>query len=346
MPLRPNFFERLAIGWGMVPGLLLDFGLTGFMVTAMIGAGEIDLFRKMDRGPANLEDLAQRTGTDPRALYNLLKVMKNLGYVDEKDGRYALSKYAHKSLPVSDIHKMTPFFKAQILRSVEGVEKALTEAPEDGVFGWEAVREGEVGRSYQETMRWLAGGTVDEVVSKIKLHRSDARMIDIGGSHGLYCVEMCRKYPDMQATVVDWPIGIENAGKTLQENTDVADRIDTVEADFLKDELPGDYDFAFLGNIVHGNSPDQNRELFRKIGEATRDRAVLGILDQFDNISGTRFTRTVSSLVGWNLFLFSNGRAYDIADVKSWLEEAGFPKTRLYNLKKTPGFSLLLAKTG
>lgn len=169
-------------------------------------------------------------------------------------------------------------------------------------------------------------------------------MIDVGGSHGLYCVAMCRKYPDLRATVLDWPIGIESANETLRQETDVADRIDTVAADFNNDDLPAGHDFAFLGNIIHGNSPEQNRRLFDKLAHATTDRGMIGIVDQFSNLSGSRFTRSVASLAGWGLFLFANGRAYAIDEVKSWLNEAGFAQTDVRPLKKTPGFTLFTAQ--
>jgi hypothetical protein len=193
-------------------------------------------------------------------------------------------------------------------------------------------------------MRWLASSTVQEVTKKVSLPDGTRKMLDVGGSHGLYCVEMCRKYPELRATVMDWPVGIENAKKTLQEESDVADRIDTLEADFLKDPFPGGYDYAFFGNIIHGNVPEQNQELFNRLGRLLTNKGTIGILDQFDNVSGSRFTRSVASLIGWNLFLFSNGRAYQVDDVKGWLKDAGFPNTKVKPLKKCPGFTLLIAK--
>lgn len=173
--------------------------------------------------------------------------------------------------------------------------------------------------------------------------KGGSKMLDIGGSHGLYCVEMCRKHPNLQATVLDWSIGIENAKETLQQETDVADRIDTVEADFFEDEFPEGYDLAFFGNIIHGNNPDQNKRLFQRLGQSMTDVGTIGILDQFDNISGSQFTQSVASLVGWNLFLFANGRAYDVEEVKNWLKEAGFPNAKVKPLKQSPGFTLLMA---
>jgi len=346
MPLRPNFIERQIIKMGLVPGVLLDLGISSFMLSAFIGAGEIDLFRTMNEGPKSLKGLAEKTSTNERALKNLLQVLEPLGYVEEKNGRYALTKYTKKSFPINSFHEMIPFFREQARTSIQNAGKALREAPEEGVLGWEMVKSGKIARSYQVSMRWLANMTVDEVVKKIDLPKNGDKMLDIGGSHGLYCVKMCRMHSHLKATVMDWPIGIANAKETLEKETDVADRIDTLEGDFLMEELPMGFDFAFLGNIIHGNNPDQNKELFQKISDATTENAAIGILDQFDNISGSRFTRTLAALAGWNLFLFANGRAYDVEEVKSWLKEAGFSKTKVKPLRQSPGFTLLMAGKG
>lgn len=344
MPLRPNFIERLLIRWGKIPGPLLDMGLPSFSAAALLGAGEIELFREMDRGAASLGELADRTGSKQRALQNLLQVLEPLGYVEQSGGKYALSDYARKTVPVEIFHDMIPFFKEQMVRNVRDVGRALREEPEEGIFGWDKVRGGEVGRSYQVSMRWLAGTTVEEVSGKLPAPKGEGRMLDVGGSHGLYCVEMCRKNPELHATVFDWPVGIENARQTLEEESDVADRIDTLEGDFHHDDFPGNQDLVFLGNIIHGNSPRQNRDLFRRIAEATNPQGVIGIVDQFDNISGSQFTRSVASLIGWNLFLFANGRAYEVNQVKEWLAEAGFGGAKVHALRKSPGFTLLTAR--
>lgn len=313
------------------------------MMSAMIGAGKIDLFCTLNQGSGTLEELAKKTNCDNRALHNLLRVLGTLGYVEENNGRYSLTKYTRKALPVELYQDFTYFVGPSICLSIEHVEHALREAPEEGVIGWDRVKEGELARTYQVTMRWLASSTVKEVVKKIKLPNGSKKMLDIGGSHGLYCVEMCRKYPQLQATVMDWPVGIENAEQTLQQETNVADRIDTLEADFFEEEFSEDYDFAFFGNIIHGNAPEQNQELFNRLGQSLTEKGTVGILDQFDNISGSRFNRSVASLIGWNLFLFSNGRAYEVDEVLGWLRDAGFPKSQVKPLKKSPGFTLLVA---
>jgi len=170
-------------------------------------------------------------------------------------------------------------------------------------------------------------------------------MLDIGGSHGLYCVEFCRKYPGLKATVLDWAIGLENAKITLAQETDVANRIDLFEADFEKESLPSEkYDFMFLGNIIHGLNEAGNQILFKKIADATASNGTIAILDQYSNVKGSPFVKGVASLIGWNLFLFAGGRAYDFDVVKQWLENLGFHSVTLTHLKRSPGFSFVTAR--
>lgn len=49
-------------------------------------------------------------------------------------------------------------------------------------------------------------------------------------------------------------------------------------------------------------------------------------------------------MIGWNLFVFAGGRAYDFEVVKQWLEEAGFHSVTLIHLRESPGFSFIKAQ--
>lgn len=122
----------------------------------------------------------------------------------------------------------------------------------------------------------------------------------------------------------------------------MARRIELVPRDFEEEELPGGQDLAFLGNIVHGISPEGNRELFGKLARATTERGVVALVDQLAGVGGSRFSRCMASLIGFNLFLFSGGRAYGFEQLRTWLSDAGFGETRRIKLRQ-PGFSLVLA---
>ena len=314
-----------------------------FQASALLTAGDIKLFNHLKNAPLTLDEIGQKTTCSLRGLQVLLTCMVNLGYVNKNGNDYSLSKPMKRSFPIDLFPDMVPFFRA-LNERLNNSTIAVKSDPPGGIMGWEFVKSGEVGNSYQAAMRWLGSSTVSEVLSRIKLRVSPNKMLDIGGSHGLYCVEFCRKYPALKATVLDWAIGLENAKITLTKEKDVAQRIDLFECDFEKENLPAEkYDFVFLGNIIHGLNEEANQSLFKKIADATVSNGTIAILDQYSNVKGTSFEKGIASLIGWNLFLFAGGRAYDFDMIKKWLENHGFYSVSLTNLKRSPGFSFITA---
>jgi len=344
MPLRPNLVERTLLHRGVIPSVLLDTGVSMFQASALLTAGDVRLFNHLRDGPLTIEELGTRTACSPHGLQVLLTCMMHLGYVDRRGSHYSLTAAMQRSFPIELFPEMVPFFRA-VNEKLNNATEAVRTDPPGGIMGWNMVTSGQVGRSYQAAMRWLGSSMVNEVVSRTRTAEPPKRMLDVGGSHGLYSVEFCRKHPPLQATVIDWPIGLESARLTLAQARDVAERVDLLECDFEKESLPkGDYDFIFLGNIIHGLDEKANQRLFDKIAAASSKVATIAILDQYSNVTGSAFVKGVASLIGWNLFLFAGGRAYDFDDVKKWLERSGFRSTTLTHLSRSPGFSLVTAR--
>ncbi len=353
MPLQPNVIERQLIKRQIIPGLLLDLGVSTFKQEVLIAAIELGVFDHLHGEPITIEQLSERTGASEIGLRNLLRALGPLGYVEATDQGYRLTDAARQGLPDEDLQVMLPFFKEQIQHMALGAATGVREAPEGGIYGWERVQSGEEGRAYQEAMRWLASDLVDDVVDKIELPSRARKMLDVGGSHGLYTVRFCELHPGLEGTILDWEVGLDAARRTLEERPEVADRIELAEVDFENEALPTGYDFAFLGQIVHGVSPEGNRELFGKLAEATTEHGMVALLDQFEDPprhgwlpfdpTSSAFGDGIAALLGFNLFLFSGGRSYRYKAIASWLTEAGFPEVSHVPLPKSPGYSLVVA---
>lgn len=353
MPLQPNLIERQLIKRGAIPGLMLDVAISAMTTAALVAAMELEVFDHLREKPRTVEALADRTGASTEGLANLLRTLVPLGYLVREGDTYRLTKAARHSLPNEDNRYMGAFFEEQA-RAILDSARAVREAPEDGVVGWETVQSGDLGRGYQATMRWLASDLVDPVVEAVTLPNGSRRLLDVGGSHGLYTVGFCEADPELQGTVLDWPIGLDAARRTLEGRPEMADRIDLVERDFEREALPDGYDVAFLGNIVHGLTAEGNQELFGKLADSTTDRGTVVILDQIADPPSTRllpfnpmdssFSNGIAALIGWGLFLFSGGRSYAYTDLADWLAEAGFTDVSYQPVKQSPGFSLVTAR--
>jgi hypothetical protein len=329
---------------GRIPWLLLDAFMPTFQFAAVITAAELGFFDVLRHKPLTLTELAERTNSSQTGMEVLVQVLAALGYVEEEAGdRVRLTPIAQTTVPLEQMRTMAPFFREQ-LRIVLDAPRAVRDAPAGGLVNPERIQDGEVGRGFQAAMRWLASANVADVAESVELPGTARRLLDVGGSHGLYTVALCRKYPQLHGTVFDWPIGIEAARETVQQHPDVASRIDFVEGDFERDEqLPSGYDVCFLGNIVHGLSPSDNQRLFQKLALASNGGSTVVILDQLAEPTGSAFARSVAALIGFNLFLVAGGRAYRFEQLRQWLADAGFSDATRTPLRRTPGLSLVTA---
>jgi len=130
--------------------------------------------------------------------------------------------------------------------------------------------------------------------------------------------------------------------------------VESEERDFEQEEIPEGYDFAFLGQIVHGLTAEGNQELFEKLARATTDRGTVAILDQVaDPPSSSRlpfnpmdssFADGIAALLGFGLFVFTGGRSYPYDDLEAWLADAGFSDVSYRGVRQSPGMSLVIAR--
>ncbi len=353
MPLQPNFIERRLISRGTIPGILLDASMAAFTVEAVTAGMELGVFDELREEPLDADTLADRTNANPEGIEILLRTLVPLGYVTQAGDTYRLTKAARRSLPEEDAPAIGAFLKTQAQEGLNATE-AVREAPEDGVIGWETVQFGRVGRGYQAMMRWLAMDLVDPVVDAVTLPDGAERMLDVGGSHGLYTVRFCEEHPGLDGTIIDWPIGLEAARQTLRERPEMRDRIELVERDFEEEELPEGYEFAFLGQIVHGLTAEGNQALFEKLSRATTERGTVAILDQVAeppsssrlpfNPMDSSFADGIAALLGFGLFVFTGGRSYPYDDLEAWLTKAGFSEVSYQGVRQSPGMSLVIAR--
>jgi SAM-dependent methyltransferase len=151
-------------------------------------------------------------------------------------------------------------------------------------------------------------------------------LLDLGGGPGTYAIHFCRHNPDLKATVFDLPTTRPFAEKTIKR-FELSDRIDFQAGNYLKDEIKGRYDAAWLSHILHGEGPEGCRQIIQKAVAALKPGGII-IIHEFilnDTMDGPLFP----ALFSLNMLLGTDaGQAYSEQQLREMLAAAGAKEIR------------------
>lgn len=78
--------------------------------------------------------------------------------------------------------------------------------------------------------------------------RGVRRLLDLGGGSGVMSMALLRRWPDLDAVVVDIA-NVCAAGREIAAETPLGDRLTYLAADFYHDQLPGDFDLVLQCDV-------------------------------------------------------------------------------------------------
>lgn len=346
MPFKLNFLERqvfLERNWG--PGPFLDM-LAPLAFKAVAAAVKLSIFETLESaGPLSITGLCEKTQADGRGMLLLVNALTGLGYLR----RAGVSRFANSAMTRA-------WMLAQSASGITGMTWYFEDAADRWTYLDKSIRGG---RPAQECDEWLGshpgtweryhGGMygiarllADGIVSCAKVPPGAKRLIDIGGSHGLYSVRFCQRHPSLSATIFDWKQARASAERTIRENG-MEGRISFVEGDFFKDNLGTGYDVALLFNVIRIYPKDKAVSLLKKVLLALASDGRLFIADQFCTKKARGFSFVNESLILLELYNSCSGATHSSADVMAMLHDVGFAHTREIFLKRAPGISMVTA---
>ena len=156
--------------------------------------------------------------------------------------------------------------------------------------------------------------------------RGARTLLDVGGGLGAFSVAFCRRYPLLQATLVEHPHVVALSRRAI-ENARIGKRVRVLGLDFSREELPRNFDSVFVSNVLHGQGPDQNRSLLAKIHDCLNPGGQLILRDV--PMSHNRLAPEWATLFSVLLLLHTpKGRCYTLAEILTWLRQTGFAKLK------------------
>jgi 2-polyprenyl-3-methyl-5-hydroxy-6-metoxy-1,4-benzoquinol methylase len=326
---------------GLVPTPLFDTIIALLLARSVMVGTRVGVFEALKAGPLATEEIASRCQVHPAALSKLLGALAGAGYLSFRGGRYQLTPLSRKWLLKGAAQSL---YDAVLLQFVDaGYIDQMESFVRTGepVYIHEEMSEADWGY-YQRGMRSGANLAAKEVVLRVRLPATARRMLDIGGAHGYYSVAFCRRYPQLQATILDLRQAIEQAAPLLAREG-MGERVRHQEGDVLTTPLGKDqYDLILIANLLHHFSLEDNLDLMKRVAQALVPGGLVVIGDMI-RPSQPGATGQIGALTDLYFALTSASGTWSFAEMASWQRAAGLRPRRPLRLITGPGAGLQIA---
>jgi cyclopropane fatty-acyl-phospholipid synthase-like methyltransferase len=236
----------------------------GFMASrALFAALDLDVFGRLADGPRDLPALARDTGVAPNRLLALLSACVALGLLGREGERYANAPAAATYLVRGAPAYFGDYFRFQIARQIyptlQHLEAALAG---EAVDFYAKIQDPAEARHFALAQHSGSLGPAHVVAGLVDL-TGCRTLLDVGGGSGAFSITLCRRHPELRATILDFPSVAPTATELVAE-AGLADRIRFVGGDALRTPWPAGQDVVLMSYLMSAVAADRVGELLRR----------------------------------------------------------------------------------
>ena len=203
--LQPeNPIEWIALKLNLAPTPLVDTQIAFNAARAIMAAAELGIYEAIGKTAKTADEIASTCNTNAHATKQLLNCLVGIGYLKWNDDKYSLKTKYHKWLLKESDANVVGKLRFQLVEWnwIAKLEDYVRTGEPMQLHSSATEKEWNL---YQEGMRDLSVNAAKELAGKIPLPKNASRMLDIGGSHGLYSIELCKKHPALESTILELP---------------------------------------------------------------------------------------------------------------------------------------------
>ena len=294
-----------------------------YRIGALRAGVDLQVWEKIAAGADTVKKMASQEGWNPTGVRALLDTICALKLLTREGERYTLvPESAYYLIPGK------PTYKGGIVQNEfnwEGNGK-LAEAIRSGVrpVAYDAT-------TAEVTALWLADYSrrwvhpeayfdIDEKLwHSLDIQARDGlQVLDLACGPAPISLALARQNPGVHLIWLDWEDVLQTALK-VAAGLRIAEQVSLLPGDLWGADLGSHaFDVAYLGNVTHFFSPEQNTDLFHKVYKALAPNGTIIVNSVARRESGW------ASAALWLYAATASGGAYDFAEYKTMLEDAGF----------------------
>ena len=172
--------------------------------------------------------------------------------------------------------------------------------------------------------------------------RKGVRILDVGVGGAAWSIPFAKRDATARVTGFDIPEVLAQTKEIVSEfgvDRQFSFRSGNLMVDTLGDS---EFDVVILGNICHGLTPDQNRDLLERTHRALAPQGHLVIAEMVPNEERTGPPFPV--LFAVNMFVMGGEDTYTMSEYRKWLGEAGFRDVEAFDTKRSHSPVIIASK--
>lgn len=337
-----NLLERMALLLNLAPTPLVDTQVAFNSARAIMAGADTGIYESIGKASKTAEQITKDCNTDLNATTHLLNCLVGIGYLQWAQGSYSLRKKYHKWLLKEYPSNLIGKLRFQLIEWnwMANLEEFIRTGKSMDFHS--KMSPGEWA-SYQEGMRDLSINTAKELGKKLRLRKDASQMLDIGGSHGLYSIELCKNNPGLSSTILELPGAIDRASAIAADHG-LTDKIHYQAGNALTDELgENKYDMVMINNVVHHFTNLQNIDLAKKITRALKPGGIYAI-GEFIRLNRPGQGGAVAATTGLYFAMTSSSGTWSEEEMRGWQVGAGLKPEKSISLLTLPGWKMTVAR--
>jgi hypothetical protein len=222
----------------------------GFMASkTLFVALELDVFGHLADGAKTLAELADATGIAASRLYTLLTACVSTGLLSKTGDRYANAPASQYYLVRTTPPYFGDYYRFQIDRQIYPAFGRLSEALHGKRMQfYNVTQEGEEAEFFSRAQHSGSMGPA-VVLSKFVDLKERRKLLDVAGGSGAFSITLCRRYPQLTSTVMDFP-AVEPVARRFVGEAKLEEYIRFVAGNALETVWPVDQDVVLISYLL------------------------------------------------------------------------------------------------
>lgn len=316
--------------------------MAGFVHSQVVLACvRLDLFRSLHQAPADLHELARRTGLAPAVLQRLLLSAVALGLLEHRSqqrfglGPLGVPLAQHEGIAQMIEHNHLLYQDMQdplqFLHNAwhGGMAEYWPYAHDKPTAGQLPSAEADKFSRYSQLMAASQGFVVQEILSAYFFdeHRC---VLDVGAGKGRFVSELAAHAPHLTFKMFDLPPVLALAREGLQAQG-LSHRVSLHPGSFLDDPLPEGADLITLVRVAHDHPDAVVRQILQKAHAALPLGGVLLLAEPMaqPGEEAGQASASVDAYFHFYLLAMGAGRLRTPHELQTLMEEAGFTHVEL-----------------